>query len=42
MVYTLRTNSIYPSKKRYIPSFQMLYYFSLNVILLSAKSYITF
>ena len=26
----------------YIPSFQMLYYFSLNVILLSVKCYITF
>ena len=26
----------------YIPSFQMLYYFSLNVILLSVECYITF
>ena len=26
----------------YIPSFQMLYYFSMNVILLSVECYITF
>ena len=38
MVYTLWSNSIYPSKKRYIPSSQMFYYFSSNVTLLSPRS----
>ena len=39
--YFSELDKVYASKG-YIPSFQMLYYFSLNVILLSVKCYITF
>ena len=39
--YFPERDKVYASKG-YIPSFQMLYYFSLNVILLSVKCYITF
>ena len=39
--YFSECDKVYASKG-YIPSFQMLYYFSLNVILLSVKCYITF
>ena len=38
--YFPERDKVYASKG-YIPSFQMLYYFSLNVILLSDGSYIT-
>ena len=39
--YFSECDKVYVSKG-YISSFQMLYYFSLNVILLSVKCYITF
>ena len=39
--YFPERDKVYASKG-YIPSFQMLYYFLLNVILLSVKCYITF
>ena len=39
--YFPERDKVYASQG-YIPSFQMLYYFSLNVILLSVKCYITF
>ena len=39
--YFSECDKVYASKG-YIPSFQMLYYFSLNVILFSVKCYITF
>ena len=39
--YFPERDKVYASKG-YIPSFQMLYYFSLNVILLSVECYITF
>ena len=38
--YFSELDKVYASKG-YIPSFQMLYYFSMNVILLSDGSYIT-
>ena len=38
--YFPERDKVYASKG-YIPSFQMLYYFSLNVILLSVECYIT-
>ena len=39
--YFSECDKVYASQG-YIPSFQMLYYFSLNVILLSVGCYITF
>ena len=39
--YFPERDKVYASQG-YIPSFQMLYYFSLNVILLSVGCYITF
>ena len=39
--YFPELDKVYASQG-YIPSFQMLYYFSLNVILLSVGCYITF
>ena len=39
--YFSECDKVYASQG-YIPSFQMLYYFSLNVILLSVECYITF
>ena len=39
--YFSECDEVYASKG-YIPSFQMLYYFSLNVILLLVGCYITF
>ena len=39
--YFPELDKVYASQG-YIPSFQMLYYFSLNVILLSVECYITF
>lgn len=39
--YFPERDKVYASQG-YIPSFQMLYYFSLNVILLLVKCYITF
>ena len=39
--YFPERDKVYASQG-YIPSFQMLYYFSLNVILLSVECYITF